>query len=111
MIKVTVDALLKINSFSPVVICDGTREINGAYCGDLLSWVMGRANEDNAFITIMTNVNVIAVASLINVSVVVFCENAELSDEVIAAAKSKNINLIKSEMPSFETCALLAGII
>ena len=107
----TVDGLLKNESFSPVVVCDGAREIKGAYCGDLLSWVMGRAEEDNAFITIMTNVNVIAVASLINVSVVIICENAELSDDIINAAKQKEINIIKSAMPSFETCALIAGLI
>lgn len=107
----TVDLLLKNENFSSVVVADGEREINGAYCGDLLSWVMGRAEEDNAFITIMTNVNVIAVASLINVSVVIVCENAELSDEIINAAKMKEVNLIKSSLPSYETCVLLSGLI
>lgn len=107
----TVENLLKNENFSPVVVADETREIVGAYCGDLLSWVMGKAEEDNAFITIMTNVNVIAVASLINVSVVIVCENAEMSDDIINAAKSKGINLIKSKLPSFETCSLLSGLI
>lgn len=107
----TVEALLNNENFSPVVVENGNREIIGAYCGDLLSWVMGKAEEDNAFITIMTNVNVIAVASLINVSVVIVCENAELSDEFINAAKSKEVNIIKSSLPSFETCALLSGLI
>lgn len=107
----TVDSLVKNENFSAVVICDKDREIDGAYCGDLLSWVMGRAQEDNAFITIMTNVNVVAVASLINVSVVIVCENAELSDEFIKAAQSKEINVIKSALPSFETCALVFGLL
>ncbi len=107
----TVEGLLGNENFSSVVVCDEQREIKGAYCGDLLSWVMGRAEEDNAFVTIMTNVNVIAVASLINVSVVIVCENAELSDEFINAAKSKDVNVIKSALPSFETCALLSGLI
>ena len=107
----TVENLLKNENFSPVVVADETREIVGAYCGDLLSWVMGKAEEDNAFITIMTNVNVIAVASLINVSVVIVCENAQMSDDIINAAKSKGINLIKSKLPSFETCSLLSGLI
>ena len=34
------------------------KEINGCYCGDLLSWVMGRAQADNAWITIMSNINI-----------------------------------------------------
>ncbi|MBQ5590270.1 MAG: hypothetical protein IIU65_01165 [Clostridia bacterium] len=107
----TVDGILKNENFSPIVLVDGDREIRGAYCGDLLSWVMGRAEEDNAFITIMTNVNVIAVAQLVNVSVVIVCENAELSDEFIQVAKSKEVNVLKCALPSFETCALLSGMI
>lgn len=107
----TVNAILNNENFTSVVISDGDREINGAYCGDLLSWVMGKADEDNAFVTIMTNVNVLAVASLINMSVVIVCENAELSDEFISAAREKEINVIKSSMPSYETCVALSKLI
>ena len=38
------------------------REIKGCYIGDLLSWVMGRAQSDNVWITIMNNINIVAVA-------------------------------------------------
>ena len=107
----TVDGILNNENFSPIVISDGSREIKGAYCGDLLSWVMGRAEEDNAFITIMTNVNVLAVASLINVSVVIFCEDVALDDEIINAAKEKEINLVKTALPSYEACVLLSKLI
>ena len=40
------------------------REIDGVYCGDLLSWVMGKCPADAAWITIMSNQNVAAVAVL-----------------------------------------------
>ena len=30
---------------------DTTREVKGCYCGDLLSWVMGRAKADDAWLT------------------------------------------------------------
>ena len=52
------------HGFDALVVPDGDRDIDGVYIGDLLSWVMGRAQMDNAWITIMSNVNVIAVASL-----------------------------------------------
>lgn len=107
----TVDKLLENENFSPICICDKSREIDGAYCGDLLSWVMGRAKENNAFVTIMTNINVLAVASLIDFSAVIICEDAELSQEFIETAKTKDINIVKSKLPSFETCALLSRII
>lgn len=107
----TVKQLLDSDLFEPINIADASREIKGGYCGDLLSWVMGRAEEDNVFVTIMVNVNVIAVASLINVSCVVICENAELPDELISAALTKEINLIRTKLPSFEACAYLSRII
>ena len=72
---------------------------------------MGRAKENNAFVTIMTNINVLAVAALIDFSAVIICEDAELSQEFIETAKSKDINIVKSKLPSFETCALLSRII
>ena len=40
------------------------RLVAGGYCGDLLSWVMGRAKEDDVWITVMGNLNAIAVAVL-----------------------------------------------
>ena len=43
---------------------DTEREITGCYIGDLLSWVMGRAPEDSAWLTVMGNINSIAVATL-----------------------------------------------
>jgi len=111
MRALTVKAILENDNFTPVVIADETREIEGAYCGDLLSWVMGKAEENNALVTIMTNVNVLAVASLINMSVVIVCENAQLSEEFVAGAKDKGINVLKSSLPAFETCVALSKMI
>ena len=111
MRALTVKAILELDIFTPVVIADDSREIDGAYCGDLLSWVMGKAEENNAFVTIMTNVNVLAVASLINMSVVIVCENAQLSEEFVAAAEEKGINVLKSSLPAFETCVALSKMI
>ena len=48
--------------------CGEERQIEGAYCGDLLSMVMGRAKENDAFVTVMANVNTIAVAVLADVA-------------------------------------------
>ncbi len=39
------------------------RAVPGGNCGDLLSWVMGRAGSGSAWITVMGNVNAVAVAS------------------------------------------------
>ena len=63
-----VNELAEIDELESVLLTDPERSVQGAYAGDLLSWVMGRAEADNAFVTIMTNVNVVAVAALAELS-------------------------------------------
>ena len=90
---------------------DGDREIDGVYIGDLLSWVMGRAQMDNAWITIMTNVNVIAVASLADTSCVVLAEGVEMEDDLVNTAREKDINIVRSELPIYETAVRLSELL
>ena len=86
---------------------DPQREINGVYVGDLLSWVMGRAGADNAWITIMTNVNIVAVASLADVACVVLAEGVTPDQSVLDTAESRGINILQSSKPIYETAVLL----
>lgn len=86
-------------------------EIEGAYAGDLLSWVMGRAEEGCVLVTIMTNVNVVAVATLVGMSAVVICENSEITSEVIETAKAKSVNILRTDKPIYEFCVELSKVI
>ena len=86
---------------------DTTREVKGCYCGDLLSWVMGRAQSGNAWITIMSNVNIAAVASLTDVAVIILAEGVILDESVVAVASQKGINIVSSDVPAFETAMKL----
>jgi hypothetical protein len=80
------------------VICPGAeREIKNVYCGDLLSWVMGRIPSDAAWITVMTNHNVAAVAVLRDAACVVLCDGAEPDAQLLARAESEGIALYASE--------------
>jgi len=90
---------------------DTAREINGAYTGDLLSWVMGRAKSDNVWVTIMSNVNVVAVASLCDVSMVILSENSVLDSDAMEKARIQGINIYSSEMTSYELCAKISTMI
>ena len=65
--RLTVSELAAVQGFKAVTLPDGERKINGVYIGDLLSWVMGRAKADDAWITIMSNINIAAVAALADV--------------------------------------------
>ncbi len=86
---------------------EGEREIGGVYIGDLLSWVMGRASADEAWITIMSNINVVAVASLAETSCVLFAEGVVPDDNVIQTATEKGINLLVSDRSAYELAVLL----
>lgn len=90
---------------------DGEREVRGGYAGDLLSWVMGRAPSDAAWITIMTNVNVIAVAVLRDVAAVVVAEGSEISDDVVERAKEQEVNLLSSPSDVYTLCAALSRLL
>ena len=107
----TVEALSLNNNFSVIALPESQREINGAYIGDLLSWVMGRAKANDAWITIMSNINVVAVASLADVSCVILAEGVLLDDEIIKAAEEKGINVLKTELPIYETAKILSELI
>ncbi|MBO4553531.1 serine kinase [bacterium] len=78
------------------------REIKGGYMGDLLSWVMGRAKADQAWITIMSNQNIIAVATLIDFACIILAEDVRLEENLIETAKTKGVNILTTKLPAFE---------
>ena len=102
--------LLKYSDIQAVCLTDTERDISGAYVGDLLSWVMGRAQSDNAWITIMSNVNVLAVATLADVSCVILAEGVTLDANLLNLAKEKGVNVFCSSMPIYETAIWFSGI-
>ena len=105
----TVKELSKNTGFTIISAPFPNREINGVYAGDLLSWVMGRAEADCAWITIMSNVNVIAVATLADVSCVIFTESVMPDEDIIKTAEEKGVNLLSSSLPTYETAVKLSG--
>ena len=107
----TVDKLCTIQGFNAVSLPNGTREVNGVYIGDLLSWVMGRAKADSAWITIRSNINVVAVASLADTSCVILAEGVTADSEVIKTANEKGVNILSSDKPIYETALELSKIL
>lgn len=104
----TISELCSVLDAKVLSLPDDTREVNGVYIGDLLSWVMGKAKADDAWITIMSNINVVAVASLSDVSCVVLAEGVEPDSDVIATAKAKFVNIISVDKGAYEIAALLS---
>ena len=107
----TVNELAQMTGFTAVAMPDGEREIKGVYIGDLLSWVMGRAKADDAWITIMSNINIVAVASLADTACVILAENVGLDASVVETANAKGVNILTAGMPAFETAMALGALI
>ena len=107
----TVYDLSKNSQFNVLTMPEPEREINGVYIGDLLSWVMGKAQYDNVWITIMSNINVIAVASLSDVSCVLLAEDVVLDDQVLSTARQKGVNILSTPMSAYDAAIKLSGII
>ena len=76
--------------------------LSGAYTSDLLSDVMANAKEGGALVTIQAHKNTVAVATLVNVSVIVLCNNRPLQDnEMLEAAKEEGIAVIRTKENQF----------
>lgn len=104
----TVTKLAEIAYLKPITLPEPDREVEGVYIGDLLSWVMGRANEGNAWITIMSNFNVAAVATLADVSCVIMAEGVMPDEGVAATAEAKGINILSSDESAYEIAKKLS---
>lgn len=106
-----VTELINKSPLSPVCVPDGNREVTGVYIGDLLSWVMGRASTGDAWITIMSNINIVAVASLADTSCIILAEGVTLTDDIIQVAETKGINILSSELNAYQTAVTLYKLI
>jgi hypothetical protein len=104
-----VSSLAERLSLVPANVSDGERIITSGYAGDLLSWVMGRAKADSVWVTVMSNKNVIAVASLADVACVIIAEGAKLDDDALAAAHENDINVFYSGKNMFEICRAVSS--
>jgi serine kinase of HPr protein (carbohydrate metabolism regulator) len=87
------------------------REVRGGYTSDLLSDVMGAAKEGQVWITLQTHKNVIAVASLKELSAVILVKGFQPDKDTLDASISENIPLLGSNMEAFELSGKLYDII
>lgn len=78
-------------------------EITGIYCCDLLSIVMSKAPEGCAWVTIMNNINSVAVASLRDIGCIVLAGDIPADSVLLTKATEEGINVLSSAKPIFET--------
>lgn len=86
-------------------------EILTCYSGDLLSWVMGRAHEGSAWLTVMGNVNAIAVATLTDCACIILTEDAPLDEDARQRAESQSVPVLSTDLSAYEMAVKISEIL
>ncbi len=78
-------------------------EITGGYACDLLSDVMGNADEGQVWITLQTHKNVMAIASLKELAAVILVKGLEPDEDTRKQSEEEGIPILKTKEEAFET--------
>ena len=81
------------------------REIRDVFCCDLLSIAMSRGIEDAAWVTVMGNINTLAVMTLTDMACIILAEGARMDEAGLAKAQQEGFTILRTEEPIF-TAAL-----
>lgn len=86
-------------------------EIVSGFTSDLLSDVMGNADEDALLITIQAHKNTIACCSLAGITAVIICSGRKVPEDMIEAAKEEGIAIFTTDKNQFETSFEVHGLL
>ncbi len=102
---------LEKTDFLTKVLDGEDSDIIGCYCCDLLSVVMARGKNEHAFVTVMGNMNAVAVASLCEMPVIVVAEGMQVDEDMIKKAKTAGIWIFKTDLDIFTAACKIKAII
>lgn len=99
----TLKELIDSELFEAVTIgADLDRPLSTPYCCDLLSVAMSSVPEGAAWVTVMGNINTLAVASLTDAACIILAQNTVLDEAALGKAKTEGITILKSPLPIFD---------
>jgi len=88
-----------------------SREVSGIYVSDLLSDVLAHAKEDDLWVTLQGHPNIIAVASMKDLSGIVLVNGRTPEDETLRKANEEEIPIMTTEMQTFNLAGKLYGLL
>ena len=68
------------------------------------------AEVNNVLITVLNNINVLGVASLLDLSCVIFSQKTQVNNAIIQKANELEIPLLSTQLPSAEAVLLLHSL-
>ena len=103
----TVKELTEALSLTVLAPGDPDAEATGCYCGDLLSWVMSRAQSGDAWLTVMGNINAIGVAALTDCACIILVDSAALDADALKKAQQNDICVLQSPLDAYSLAVKL----
>ena len=86
----------------------GEKNAKGCYIGDLLSLAMSKVQFENVWITIQTNVNIVAVASLADAACIILADGCVPDEKTVERAQEQEIIILGGEISAFDAAVKLS---
>jgi predicted transcriptional regulator len=83
------------------------REVIGGYASDMLSDVIANAKKNNIWITLQTHLNIVAVASMKEISAIILVNGRVPEESTIKKAEEEKIPLLMTEMNAYQVAGNL----
>ena len=84
-----------------------TRKVTGGYVSDMLSDVIAHARKGVIWITLQTHLNIIAVASMKEVSCIIIVNGRQPDEETMKKAEDEKIPILGTKMNAFQVAGKL----
>lgn len=109
--ELAVSALAEALGAEWLVEGEKERIIQAGYVCDLLSWAMARLPEGAAWMTVMGNLNAVAVCSLKDGACIVLTDSAPLDENARARAEIEGLPILRVEAGAYETALRLGELL
>lgn len=86
---------------------DMDRPITKPFCCDLLSIAMSKAPAGGAWVTVMGNMNTLAVSALTDTACVIMAEGSQLDPTAMNKARMQGITVMATPLPIFDAALLI----
>jgi hypothetical protein len=98
-------------SLTEIFLSDGNKAVSAVYTSDLLSDVMGNADDEAVLITIQAHKNTVAVATLKDSPAIIICNDRPIPDDMIEAVRSEGISLFVTRENQFTVSGKLYALL
>ena len=86
-------------------------QVSDCYIGDMLSVVMSNAPECAVWLTVQTNINIIAVSVMADIACVVVVEGMEPDMNTVLKAEEQDVNILKTDKSAYSLAKEISDLL